>query len=265
MNNAPIGIFDSGLGGLTVARSIIDRLPGEEIIYIGDTAHTPYGDKPEAQVRERSAVIMEKLVSYGVKMLVIACNTASAAIYEDARETYLERNIPVLEVIRPAVRTALATTRNQVIGVIATDTTIKSGAYQAALAHRDVTVVARACPDFVKFVEAGITTGFELNQVAESYLAPVRWAGVDTLVLGCTHYPLLTGVISYVMGPEVVLVSSAEQTANDVYRQLVDSSLLRGADRSAPQHRFLATGDTTQFKTLARRFLGPEVQHVAQV
>ena len=269
MNNAPIGIFDSGLGGLTVARSIIDQLPGESVIYIGDTANSPYGTKPVERVKELSLNVMDKLVERGVKMLVIACNTASATAVFAARSKYDALGIPVLEVISPAVHRAVSATRNGRIGVIATHTTIETETYQRALhAYQQAQVSAGACPAFVDFVEHGLTSGPELLAVAREYLEPIRDAGVDTLVLGCTHYPLLSGVISYVMGPEVTLVSSAEETAHDVYRQLLDKDWLNTEDCSGtpnPRYQFLATGDTQTFTRLARRFLGPEVTAVERV
>ena len=257
MSNAPIGIFDSGVGGLTVARAILDQLPNESVLYIGDTARGPYGPRPLAEVRDFSLETLDFLVEQGVKALVIACNTASAAMLRDAHERYA---IPVIEVIQPAVRRAVAATRTGKVGVIGTRATIDSQAYLDAFAaapHLQIT--STACPRFVEYVERGETSGQAITQVAREYLAPMIEADVDTLVLGCTHYPLLTGVISYVMGNSVSLVSSAEETAKDLYRVLVEDSLLRDAKTSAPVHRFLATGDAKAFESLARRFLGPEV------
>ncbi|WP_104178978.1 glutamate racemase [Arthrobacter sp. B0490] len=268
-SEAPIGIFDSGVGGLTVARAVIDQLPHESIMYVGDTANGPYGPLPIARVRAHALGVMDELVDSGVKLLVIACNSASAAVLRDARERYTARyGIPVIEVIQPAVRRAVASTRSGRIGVIGTSATVGSRAYDdtfAAAPHLDVTSVA--CPAFVEFVEAGITGGPALLRTAEEYLAPLKDADVDTLVLGCTHYPLLTGVISYVMGDAVTLVSSAEETAKDVYRALVSHDLER-TGTSPAVHRFIATGDAAGFEVLARRFLGPEVlsvQHVDHV
>lgn len=260
MSNAPIGIFDSGVGGLTVARAILDQLPHESLLYIGDTARGPYGPRPLAEVRDFSLETLDFLVDQGVKALVIACNTASAAMLRDARERY---SVPVIEVIQPAVRRAVAATRSGKVGVIGTRATIDSQAYLDAFAaapHLQIT--STACPRFVEFVERGETSGEAITQVAREYLAPMISADVDTLVLGCTHYPLLTGVISYVMGNSVSLVSSAEETAKDLYRVLVEGSLLRDANAAAPVHRFLATGDAKAFEGLARRFLGPEVGSV---
>lgn len=258
--NAPIGIFDSGVGGLTVARAILDQLPNESILYVGDTARGPYGPRPLAEVRSFALEIMDSLVAQGVKAIVIACNTASAAMLRDARERY---DIPVIEVIQPAVRRAVAATRNGKVGVIGTQTTIDSRAYVDAFAaapHLQITSVA--CPLFVSYVERGETSGQEILKIAQGYLKPIIEADVDTLVLGCTHYPLLTGIISYVVGDNVTLVSSAEETAKDLYRTLADAGLERPDHSTPPVHRFLATGETRTFSALARRFLGPEVRSV---
>ena len=263
MNDAPIGIFDSGVGGLTVARAVSALLPRESIRYIGDTAHSPYGPKPIADVRRYSLEVLDTLVAEGVKMLVIACNTASAAMLRDARERY---DVPVVEVIGPAVRTAISTTRNGRIGVIGTAGTIGSGVYQDMLGvNETLEVFARACPRFVEFVEAGVTDSGEVLAVAEDYLAPLRSAEVDTLVLGCTHYPFLEGAISYVMGEGVSLVSSDTETAKDVYRQLVSRDLLAGPDAAA-RHEYEATGDSEgEFLDLAHRLMGREVSRVRLV
>jgi glutamate racemase len=256
MKSAPIGIFDSGVGGLTVARAIIDQLPGESILYLGDTARGPYGVRPLAQVRTFALEIMDQLVAAGVKAIVIACNTASAAMLRDARERY---QIPVIEVIQPAVRRAVSATKSGKVGVIGTNATIDSKAYLDAFAAApQLTITSQACPLFVEFVENGKTTGDEITKIAQDYLAQMKTARIDTLVLGCTHYPLLTGVISYVMGNDVTLVSSAEETAKDLYRTLVEANLLN--DQSGKvSHRFVATGDPDKFAALAKRFLGPEV------
>ncbi len=260
MSDAPIGIFDSGVGGLTVARAILDQLPHESTLYLGDTARGPYGPRPLAEVRTFALESLDFLVEQGVKAIVIACNTASAAMLRDARERY---SVPVIEVIQPAVRRAVAATRSGRIGVIGTQATIDSKAYLDAFAAApQLNITSVACPLFVEFVERGETSGPEITDIARKYLAPIMEADVDTLVLGCTHYPLLTGVISYVMGNEVSLVSSAEETAKDLYRVLVENSLLHSTQDSSATHRFLATGDAASFEKLARRFLGPEVGRV---
>ncbi|SDS05131.1 glutamate racemase [Microbacterium paraoxydans] len=263
MNDAPIGIFDSGVGGLTVARAIRAQLPRESFVYIGDTAHSPYGPKPIADVRRYALEVLDTLVDQGVKMLVIACNTASAAMLRDARERY---DVPVVEVIGPAVRRAVSTTRNGRVGVIGTVGTIGSRAYQDMLeVNERLQVFTAACPRFVEFVEAGVTGTPEVLAVAEEYLAPLREADVDTLVLGCTHYPFLRGAISYVMGEGVTLVSSDDETAGDVYRQLVRGDLLAPPDATAT-YVYEATGDSADdFTALANRLMGREVRDVQLV
>ncbi len=254
--NAPIGVFDSGVGGLTVARAIADQLPSERLRYVGDTAHGPYGPLPIATIRSHALAVADELVESGVKLLVIACNTASAACLADARERY---SIPVVEVVRPAVRRAVAATHRGRIGVIGTEATIRSRAYHDAFAaapHVEVSGVA--CPRFVDFVERGMTSGRQMLGLAQSYLEPLQRTGVDTLVLACTHYPLLTGVLQIVMGDGVTMVSSAEETAKDVLRVLTEAELLR-VEPGEPEHLFTATGDPVSFARLARRFLGPSL------
>ena len=263
---APIGVFDSGVGGLTVARAIMDQLPDEQIIYVGDTAHGPYGPMPIAEVRAHALQIMDDLVDSGVKALVIACNTAAAAVLRDARERYTGRyGIPVLEVIQPAVRTAVAATRNGSIGVLATQTTVASRAYEDTFAAApSLHITSEACPEFVDFVERGITTGPELIEAVRRRVEPIQRIGADTVVLGCTHYPLLTGALSYVLGEEVTLVTSSEATAKALFRVLVSQGLQRPPGAESPHHEFVATGDPDSFQELARRFLGPEVVSVRQ-
>lgn len=257
--DAPIGVFDSGVGGLTVARAIRDQLPHESLLYIGDTAHSPYGPKPIAQVRALALEALDFLVDQGVKMLVIACNTASSAMLRDARERY---DVPVVEVIQPAVRRAVASTRTGRVGVLGTAGTINSRAYDDAFAAApELSLFTQACPRFVEFVEAGVTSGPELLEVASEYLRPLQEAHVDTLVLGCTHYPFLKGAISYLMGEGVALVSSDVETANDVYRVLVSRQLERTA-AGAPSIRYETTGDDTEaFLSLAHRMLGTDLPH----
>ncbi len=254
MTARPIGMFDSGVGGLTVARAVLDQLPHESLHYIGDTANAPYGPLPIAEVRRHALAVMDSLVASGMKLLVIACNSASSACLADARERY---DIPVVEVIRPAVRRAVSATRNGKVGVIGTLATVASGAYQDAFAAApQLQVSVTACPLFAEFVERGITTGRQLLGLAESYLSPLAAADIDTLVLGCTHYPMLTGLLSVVLGDQVSLVSSADETAKDVYRTLLQRDLLAAEDAGPPVHRFEATGSTEPFARLAHRFLG---------
>ena len=262
MDDAPIGIFDSGFGGLTVARAVLDQLPHEPVLYLGDTARQPYGPLPIGEVREYALECLDHLVAQGVKALVIACNSASAAVLRDARERY---DVPVVEVIVPATRRAVRATRSGVVGVICTEATATSRAYDDAFAaNPGITLHTQPCPVFVDLVEQGVTSGPELLAAAETYLRPLVDLGVDTLVLGCTHYPLLTGVLSYVMGDGVTLVSSAEETAKDVYGLLVRDGLERDRALPAPRHRFLTTGRPGDFAQLGRRFLGPEIASAEQ-
>jgi glutamate racemase len=261
VSDAPIGVFDSGVGGLTVARSILDQLPHEPLLYIGDTAHGPYGPQPIAEVRRHALAVMDRLVDEGVKLLVIACNSASAACLRDARERYA---VPVVEVILPAVRRAVQATHNGRVGVIGTRATIASRSYEDAFAANPaIRVTSAACPRFVEMVERGETSSPQLLALAEAYLEPVLGAGVDTLILGCTHYPLLAGVLCYVAGDQVALVSSADETARDVFRVLARQDLFRDPLLPPPRHSFRATGDPEPFARLGHRFLGPEIGVVA--
>lgn len=233
----------------------MDLLPHEDLIYFGDTARCPYGPRPEAEVRKFALQIMDDLVEVGVKILVIACNSAASSALHQARSRY---DVPVMSVIEPGVRAAIAATRNRKIGLIGTERTVSAGAYDdAVLATRvNVDLISRACPRFVEFVEAGDTTSDELLQVAEEYLVPLKERGVDTVILGCTHYPLLSGVISYVMGEGVVLVSSADATANEVFAKLRNDNLLNQS--SVPgMHRFLASSSDGMFGELGSMLLGP--------
>ena len=251
-----LGVFDSGVGGLTVVRAIFDLLPGEPLVYFGDTARSPYGSRPLDEIRTFAREIAAFLIQRDVKLLVVACNSVEVAAIEDLTD---RSGVPVIGVIEPGIRAALRATRNGRIAVIGTEATIRSRAYERA-AGPDVDLRSAACPAFVPFVERGETTSPELARQAEEYLRPLREAGVDTLILGCTHYPLLSGLIQEVMGPEVVLISSAEETAKDVYSTLRGEALL-AADAN-PRHEFLCSRDTSSFTELAARFLGPEATDV---
>ena len=255
-----IGVFDSGVGGLTVARAIMDLLPNEPIRYVGDTARFPYGPRPIEEIRGFALEIAEHLVSTDVKMLVIACNSIEVAAIREVTDA---AGVPVIGVIEPGARAAVRATRNGNVGLIGTQATVESGAYERAVAMErpDVRVSSVACPIFVEAVERGDTTSPELRRAAERYLAPLRDDGIDTLILGCTHYPLLSGLISYVVGPEVVLVSSAEETAKEVYAALVGAELER-ADEAPPRHEFGCTGPPAAFQAVAERFLSPEIAEV---
>ncbi len=254
----PIGIFDSGFGGLTVARAVIDLLPDEHVVYFGDTGRYPYGPRDLDDVRTFSLEIGELLrTDHDVKLVVVACNTASAAALDDLR---LKLDVPVIGVIEPGVRSLVQVSAGASVGVIGTVGTIASGAYQRAVVELAPTVelVCASCPGFVEFVERGETDSEQVHVLAERLLAPVRDSGVDALLLGCTHYPFLARTIGDVMGREVVLVSSADETAFEVQRHLVESGGAR-APGGAAWHRFLSSGDVAWFERLGRRLLGPEL------
>jgi glutamate racemase len=261
-DSRPIGVFDSGVGGLTVARALLDLLPDERIVYFGDTARFPYGTKTIAELRQFVDEIVAWLDRADVKMIVAACNSATAAAVEPEDGIALAAPMPVIGVIRPAVPTAARATRNGRVGVIGTEATVGSRSYEhafAALAPH-VEVVSQACPALVSFVQDGRTSDPQVIAQTRDDLRPLIAAGIDTLILGSTHYPLLTGVLSYVLGPEVLLISSAEETARRVVARLFDDDLL--ADRPTGEHRFVASGDADAFRRLALRFLGPRLATV---
>lgn len=257
-------MFDSGFGGLTVARAVIDLLPAEDLVYIGDTGRYPYGPRPLEEVRRFARQVTGELINrHDVKLVVVACNTAAAAALE---ELQFEFSVPIIGVITPGLRAAIAVTVNHRVGVIGTQGTMASGAYQrAARAYRSpVRLVCQACPGLVELVEQGKTEGAEARDLVERLLAPVRDAGVDTLLLGCTHYPFLARTIADVMGRDVVLVSSAEETAFEVRAILAETGLWRGSTGKG-SHRFLSSGDVGWFQELGRRLLGPELDEVGAV
>ena len=258
--NAPIGVFDSGIGGLTVVRALLEQLPGEQLIYFGDTARVPYGPKSPETVRRYSLQIAEWLQSQDVKAIVIACNTATAHALDALRESL---TIPVVGVVEPGARAAMQRSQQKVIGVIGTAGTIASGAYERAI-HRlaaDATVHATACPLFVPLVEEGWTDHQATRLIAAEYLEPMRDAGVDTLVLGCTHYPLLAPVIAEVMGSNVVLIDSAEETARETARILREQGL-EATGSGEPAHRFVASDAPDRVLAMGRRFLGDTIRAV---
>ena len=258
--DGPIGMFDSGFGGLTVARALIDLLPGEDLVYIGDTGRYPYGSKPLADVRGYATELARSLVDdYGAKAVVVACNTATAAGLDELRDRL---DVPVIDVIAPGAKALVETTTTGRVGVIGTVGTVSSGAYVRSISATGVPVslTSAACPGFVEFVERGQTTGDEVAVLAERLLAPVVEAGVDALLLGCTHYPFLARTIGDVMGPGVTLVSSADETAFAVRGRLGELALLR-TETERGRHRFASSGDIEVFRDLGGRLLGPELDH----
>lgn len=262
-DSQPIGMFDSGFGGLTVARAVIDLMPNEDLVYIGDTGRYPYGPRPMNEVLGFALEIAWSLVNdHGAKVIVVACNTAAAAAFTQLSE---ELPVPVISVVEPGARALSLATRSGRVGVIGTVGTIGSGAYQRALAdvNPSLDLVAAACPGFVEFVERGQTSGDEIVLLAERLLAPVVGAGVDSLLLGCTHYPYLSRVIGDVMGPGVVLVSSADETAFALAKLMRDLGMGSHPARRGT-HTFLSSGDVEWFADLGRRLLGPELMQAGR-
>ncbi len=251
-------MFDSGFGGLTVARALMDLLPGENLVYIGDTGRYPYGSKPLPEVRTYGAELARSLVhDFDAKAIVVACNTATAAGLDELRA---DLPVPIIDVVEPGARAIVRATRSGRVGVIGTVGTVSSGAYVSAVERTGAPVhlVSAACPGFVEFVERGQTTGDEVTVLAERLLAPIRDVGIDALLLGCTHYPFLARTINDVMGPAVTLVSSADETAFAARDRLAELGLLR-TDGGIGQHRFLSSGDIDLFRELGGRLLGPEL------
>jgi glutamate racemase len=259
-SSAPVGVFDSGIGGLTVAHEVIRQLPHESLVYFGDTARVPYGPKSPDTVRRYSREIAAFLSEQGVKSIVIACNTATAHALTALRD---ELDMPVIGVVEPGARAAVAATREGRIGVIGTVGTIKSGAYERAIRalNPDVFITARACPLFVPLVEEGWTDHDATRLIAREYLEPLIAANIDTLVLGCTHYPLLKTLLRDVLGADVRLIDSAEETAAETARTLTSAQLAAAAD-AQPTYRFVASDGALQFLQLGQRFLGDTIEGV---
>lgn len=252
--NLPIGVFDSGVGGLTVLRAIRETLPGESTLYLGDTARVPYGTKSPATVQRYAREATRLMLERGIKLLVVACNTASAVALEDLREEFL---IPIIGVIEPGARAAAVQTRTKQVGVIGTSATVRSRAYDHALRTRDpaITVTSQACPMFVALAEEGWVDDEVAEVTAGRYLSAFAGSGIDTLVLGCTHYPLLTGVIARTMGEGVRVVDSARATASEA-SWVLDHHDLRAAQAAPVRHSYLVTDSRDRFLELVPRFLG---------
>lgn len=264
MDSRSIGIFDSGFGGLTIVRALVDLVPNESLVYFGDSARYPYGPRPASEVIEFSHQIATYLTTqYDIKMLIIACNTASAVALESLRKEF---TIPVVGVIGAGARSAITASQSGRLGVIGTVGTIASGAYQTMIQGLDsgVQLTCAACPGLVEFVEAGETDSEQVRVLASRLLNPIQLAKVDTLLLGCTHYPFLARVIQDVVGRDVVLVSSAEETAFEV-REILSNSSLSAPEDVTGRYTFLSSGDPERFKELGHRLLGPELKDAIEV
>ncbi len=262
-NDAPIGVFDSGLGGLTVLQAIRSRLPSESTVYLGDSARIPYGPKSADTIQRYSRESAAFLSGQGVKVIVVACNTATSLALEDVRD---ESGLPVLGVIEPGAEAAASASAGGRIGVIGTIGTIASGAYDTAIRRlrADAVVLAKACPLFVPLVEEGWTEGEVARLTAEAYLRPLLEDGMDTLVLACTHYPLLADLLQEVVGPDVRLVSSAQATAGALRNLLGEEGLAAPPEATAEAHYFV-TDEAARFSQLAKRLLGERVKNLARV
>jgi glutamate racemase len=271
----PIGMFDSGFGGLTVARAVIDLLPSEDLVYIGDTARYPYGPKPANEVKNYAIELATSLVQdFNAKLIVVACNTAASVALSELQRLL---PVPVIGVVEPGARALVSATANNRVAVIGTVGTISSGAYEKAVANasldvlNDVKLTATACPGFVEFVERNETSGRAVTELAEKLLAPIKSADVDALLLGCTHYPYLSAVIGQVMGSGVKLINSADATAMVVRNVLDENNISRnvetgvhGSSSHSGLHEFFSSGDVRQFADFGRRFLGPELSVAKQ-
>jgi len=259
----PVGVFDSGIGGLTVVKSLMEELPNESIVYFGDTARVPYGSKSKSTIVKFSLENVEFLLRCGVKCIVIACNTSSSWALPTLRKYF---KVPIIGVIRPGARAAARHTHNQRVGVIGTDATISSRAYEVEIKRLDaaIRVFSRSCPLFVPLVESGWLNGSVCADIAATYLQPLKHHRIDTLILGCTHYPLLAPVIRRVIGPDVTLVDSATQTASEVKGLLAGNELL-SMQRTRPHHRFFVTDEPHHFIEIGERFLGDSIRSVERV
>ncbi len=265
MNGArqPIGVFDSGIGGLTVVKALVEELPSESIVYFGDTARVPYGTKSKSTIVKFSLENVEFLLRFGVKCIVIACNTSSSWALPTLRKYF---KVPIIGVIRPGALAAVRQTRNKRVGGIGTNATIRSGAYEAAIKRIDpaMKVFSHSCPLFVPLVEEGWLNGSVCREVAERYLEPLRRQRIDTLILGCTHYPLLAPTIHKVLGPGVSLVDSAKQTVTEVRGVLMGGDALSSGGVK-PRYRFFVTDEPQQFDRIGHQFLGQVIGSVERV
>ncbi len=257
LRSAPIGVMDSGVGGLTVVSEIWRQLPREQVLFYGDSARCPYGDRTPEEIATFTFRALDYLVDRGVKMLVIACNTATAIVLKRARMRY---RVPVVGVIAPGARAAIAATTARRVGVIGTRATIASNSYKNALyeTHQGIEVRSLACPGFVEIVEADLMDTHHARSFIQESLTPMQGSGIDTLILGCTHYPLLAPIISGALGKGVKLISSAEETARDVSLWLTEHNMNR-TDAASPHHVFLTSGDVSAFATIATKWLNSAV------
>ena len=262
MNKSPIGVFDSGLGGLTVLKEIMKILPNENIIYFGDTARVPYGPRSKDTVTKYTFQAINFLISEGVKAIVIACNTATARCLKEANEKY---DIPIIGVIEAGARTAAYSTKNKIVGVIGTDGTVRSKAYNSEIGKLDknIQIIDKACPLFVPIVEEGWSNTDIASLTAKRYLKGLMDAGIDSLVLGCTHYPLLKKTIGEIVGEDVKLVNPAKETALDLKEILEKNNLINCSENAT--YEYYVSDIPEKFENLAREFLKKEIENVKSI
>ncbi len=262
-SKAPIGIFDSGIGGLTVVKHIVDALPNENIVYFGDTARVPYGSKSNDTVIEYAIQDAAFLMEFGVKAIVVACNTASSVAIPDLRKKF---NVPVIDMIEPGAKYGLGYTSNNRIGVIGTRATINNNAYSLRIndINSSVEVFEQACPLFVPFAEEGWVDHPATRAVAAEYLKPLKEAGIDTLILGCTHYPILRKIIQEEVGKEIKLVDSGIAASYSVVKELTELDLLNPSS-SPGSHQYFVSDLPTTFSYVASLFLGKEIKEIKKV
>ncbi len=262
MDNRPIGVFDSGIGGLTVVDALAKSLPNESILYVGDTARVPYGNKSKIRIQEFSNEITQWLVDQNSKMIVVACNTVSSLALDYIKSKF---DLPIIGVIEPGIHSAISITKNKRVGVLGTNATIKSDAYGEGLraANDQISVVSQACPLFVPLAEEGWVSGDVPTAIATTYLEPIKRSNVDTLILGCTHYPLLKPILSHVLGSEVCLVDSGEATATAVDSVLDEHYL--GAEEKAGEIQCFVTDSPDSFEALAGRFVKANISAITHI
>jgi glutamate racemase len=258
-----IGVFDSGVGGLTVLHECLVNLPHEDFVYLGDTANFPYGPKPLNQVRRLAFAAAQALTDLGVKLIIVACNSAAAAALSQLQASFAT---PIVGVVMPGARAAVQATRERRIGVMATEATVRSNAYQNALQSLDagLEVFAVACPRLAPLIQDGDVFSEETEQTAREYVAPLKGARVDTVILGCTHYPLITPMLRRLLGPQVALINSAEETAREVGEIMVRKGIGNDEGREG-DYRFFATGDTEEFREVGARFLQLPIREVSSI
>lgn len=261
--SSPIGIFDSGVGGLTVLKQIMRQLPNEDVVYLADTARVPFGGRPPEEIIKINQEIIPFLIDYGAKLIIMACGTSSSIAYPVLKDKY---KVHLLGLIEPGSRAAIAATRSGVMGLIATVGTVSSGAYEREILglKKEARVISQPCPLFVPLIEGGFVEAEETKRVVKEYLKPLLKEKIDTLILGCTHYPHLTNILRERTGPEVVFVDPAEEAVSDAKKLLQKAGTMKDKS-SPPKYEYLVTGSVVQFQDLGSRLLRKPIAHAKHV